>query len=49
MLYLVHGWLHLAGYDDRTPAKKRVMRRAEARALALLRGARAVPRFALGH
>ena len=44
-LYLVHGWLHLAGYDDRTPAKKRAMRRAEARALALLRAARAMPKF----
>ena len=36
LLYLVHGWLHLAGYDDRTPIKKRAMRRAEARALELL-------------
>jgi probable rRNA maturation factor len=46
-LYLVHGWLHLAGYDDLQPAKKRVMRRAEARALALLRRADALPRFHL--
>jgi len=30
-LYLIHGWLHLAGYDDLQPAKKRQMRRAEAR------------------
>ena len=36
LLYVIHGWLHLAGYDDLQPAKKRVMRRAEARALALL-------------
>jgi probable rRNA maturation factor len=35
-LYLVHGWLHLAGYDDLAPAKKRTMRAAEKRALALL-------------
>ena len=35
-LYLVHGWLHLAGYDDLKPAKKRVMRRAETRALRIL-------------
>lgn len=35
-LYIVHGWLHLAGYDDLQPAKKRVMRRAEARALQTL-------------
>jgi len=46
-LYLVHGWLHLAGYDDLAPAKKRAMRRAEARALRQLAGAAAVPRFVL--
>ncbi len=46
-LYLVHGWLHLAGYDDRQPAKKRRMRAAEARAMALLRTAKAMPGFRL--
>ena len=46
-LYLVHGWLHLAGYDDLQPAKKRRMRRAEARAMKLLRAAGAVPKFSL--
>lgn len=46
-LYLVHGWLHLAGYDDRLPAKKRRMRAAEQRAMALLRLAKAVPVFRL--
>jgi probable rRNA maturation factor len=46
-LYVVHGWLHLAGYDDLVPAKKSVMRRAEARALELLRHARCLPRFVL--
>ena len=46
-LYLLHGWLHLAGYDDLQPAKKRVMRAAEKRALTLLRAARAVPSFRL--
>ncbi|WP_255558857.1 rRNA maturation RNase YbeY [Horticoccus luteus] len=35
-LYVVHGWLHLAGYDDLEPVKKRAMRRAEARALQLI-------------
>ena len=45
-LYLVHGWLHLAGHDDLQPAKKRRMRTAEARALALLRAGRKIPRFA---
>lgn len=47
-LYLVHGWLHLAGYDDLQPAKKRKMRAAEARALQLLRKENAVPVFSLG-
>jgi probable rRNA maturation factor len=46
-LYVVHGWLHLAGYDDRRPADKRVMRRAEARAMAILRCSAQVPRFKL--
>jgi probable rRNA maturation factor len=44
-LYLVHGWLHLAGYDDLKPTKKRIMRRAEARAMTLLRVHHALPRF----
>ena len=44
-LYLVHGWLHLAGYDDLAPAKKRRMRAAEARAMKLLQAAGAVPEF----
>ena len=46
-LYIVHGWLHLAGYDDLQPAKKRKMRAAEARAMKLLHAAGAVPTFAL--
>ena len=44
-LYVVHGWLHLAGYDDLQPARKRRMRAAEKRAMALLQKARAVPKF----
>ena len=46
-LYVVHGWLHLAGYDDLVPAKKRKMRAAEARAMKLLHTANAVPVFTL--
>jgi probable rRNA maturation factor len=46
-LYVVHGWLHLCGYDDLVPAKKRAMRRAEARAMRLLEAARALPVFVL--
>ena len=46
-LYLVHGWLHLAGYDDLQPAKKRQMRAAEKRAMRLLTASNAVPEFRL--
>lgn len=46
-LYLVHGWLHLAGYDDLRPDRKRRMRAAERRAMALLKSADAVPNFRL--
>lgn len=45
--YVVHGWLHLAGYDDLEPQKKRRMRAAENRALALLRSAQLLPAFAI--
>jgi probable rRNA maturation factor len=46
-LYVVHGWLHLAGYDDLQPTKKRIMRRAEARAMGILADADALPSFRL--
>lgn len=46
-LYVVHGWLHLAGHDDLQPARKRAMRRAESRAMAILAEAEALPRFSL--
>jgi probable rRNA maturation factor len=45
-LYVVHGWLHLCGYDDLEPPKKRAMRRAEARALRELARAGVLPAFA---
>ncbi len=45
MLYVVHGWLHLAGYDDLQPRKKRRMRAAEARAMKLLAAHDAIPAF----
>ena len=35
-LYVVHGILHLHGYDDRTPRQRARMRAAERRILALL-------------
>ncbi|MGA2052653.1 MAG: rRNA maturation RNase YbeY [Opitutales bacterium] len=46
-LYLVHGWLHLAGLDDLTLAGRRAMRRAERRLLAAIERARAWPDFRL--
>jgi probable rRNA maturation factor len=46
-LYVVHGWLHLAGHDDLQPKKKRAMRRAEARAMKALGAAGALPHFTL--
>lgn len=45
--YVIHGWLHLAGYDDLEPRKKRRMRAAEDRALKLLRAAGLLPVFDL--
>ena len=45
--YVIHGWLHLAGYDDLEPRKKRRMRAAEERALKLLRAAGLLPAFSL--
>jgi probable rRNA maturation factor len=44
-LYVVHGWLHLANYDDLQPEKKRVMRRAEARAMQILSNKDCAPEF----
>lgn len=35
LLYLVHGLLHLCGYDDLSPAEKRIMRRREKEILGL--------------
>ncbi len=35
-LYLIHGWLHLAGYDDKTESDRLRMREAEKEALALV-------------
>jgi probable rRNA maturation factor len=36
-LYLVHGLLHLCGYDDQTPGERRVMREREREVLAAMR------------
>lgn len=36
-LYILHGFLHSAGYDDLAPEPRRAMRRAERRGMAKLR------------
>ena len=46
-LYLVHGWLHLAGYDDRQEVDREAMRAAEKKALAILEAAGVAMNFQL--
>jgi len=46
-LYVVHGWLHLSGRDDKTAAKRREMRAAERAALAAVKSAGTIPGFIL--
>jgi probable rRNA maturation factor len=42
-LYIAHGYLHLAGFDDTTATARRRMRRAEKVAMRILVSERAVP------
>lgn len=44
-LYLVHGYLHLAGFDDQTDDQRSAMRHAEQFLLYALKDARAMPDF----
>ena len=37
ILYIVHGILHLIGYDDLTPADKKIMRRMEKKCMERIR------------
>lgn len=46
-LYLVHGWLHLAGYDDREPNDRQKMREAEQWAFKAIEEAGDYPAFYL--
>jgi probable rRNA maturation factor len=41
-LYIAHGYLHLAGFDDTTASKRRRMRQAERTAMSVLTAAGAV-------
>lgn len=47
-LYVAHGLLHAAGYDDLNPKAKRVMRRAEKRVMKGLREAGLIPEMKCG-
>ena len=44
-LYLVHGWLHLAGLDDRSEPDRAQMRLGESQALAYLEATGGLPQF----
>lgn len=44
-LYLVHGWLHLAGLDDIAEADREQMRRAEREVMDALRAVGRLPQF----
>ena len=46
-LYLVHGWLHLVGFDDVDEADRKIIRREEQRAMQLVRESDAWPDFLL--
>ncbi len=46
-LYLVHGWLHLAGRDDLTDEARPLMRQSEAVAMAAIKSAGLIPDFKL--
>lgn len=46
-LYLVHGWLHLAGLDDREPEDRELMRAGEKLLMNRLRAESRFPHFIL--
>lgn len=46
-LYLIHGYLHLCGFDDIEDSDRILMRRAEQQALEIVRSAKAMPDFHL--
>jgi probable rRNA maturation factor len=46
-LYIVHGWLHLAGLDDVTPKDALCMRNAERQLMDIVFKAKCVPKFSM--
>ncbi|MDQ8202820.1 rRNA maturation RNase YbeY [Pelagicoccus sp. SDUM812003] len=47
-LYVIHGYLHLCGFDDIEESDRAEMRRAEKLAMQIARAANALPTFTLG-
>ena len=48
-LYLAHGWLHLAGYDDKTSEDRIEMRQAENKAMKIIESEVSDVRFSLSN
>lgn len=48
-LYLIHGYLHLCGFDDIEESDRQEMRHAEQKALKIVRDREAFPRFELSN
>jgi probable rRNA maturation factor len=48
-LYLVHGWLHLVGYNDKSESDRSSMRDAEKRIISAAIMAKKIPSFNLRH
>jgi len=46
-LYLVHGWLHLVGFDDKIDEDRKIMRREESKVLGLIENLELWPDFLL--
>ena len=46
-LYLIHGWLHLVGFDDRNDTDRKIMRREEANTLTIIEKDELWPDFLL--
>ncbi len=46
-LYLIHGWLHLVGFDDKVGEDRKIMRREEMKALDLVGNLELWPDFLL--
>lgn len=48
-LYLAHGWLHLAGYNDQTPEDRKKMRQVEDEAMKIIESEATDIRFSLSN